>query len=67
MHFADGTLLARLADGVIIVVRSESTERSALVKARQQLAGAGANVVGVIMNRVKNPIPPFLRRYISME
>jgi Mrp family chromosome partitioning ATPase len=67
VHFADGTLLARLADGVVIVVRSESTERSALVRAREQLASAGANVVGVIMNRAKNPIPPFLRPYVSME
>ena len=67
VHFADGTLLARLADGVIIVVRSESTERSALVKVREQLASAGANVVGVVLNRIKNPVPPFLRPYLSME
>jgi Mrp family chromosome partitioning ATPase len=67
VHFADGTLLARLTDGVVIVVRSESTERTALVKAREQLASAGANVVGVVVNRAKNPIPPFLRSYLSME
>ena len=67
VHFADGTLLARLTDGVVIVVRSESTERTALVKARDQLASSGVNIVGVVVNRARNPIPPFFRPYLSME
>lgn len=67
LHFADGNLMARLSDGVVIVVQSETTDRDALVRAREQLAQAGANVIGVVMNRVRNPIPAFLRPYVSME
>jgi capsular exopolysaccharide synthesis family protein len=67
LHFADGNLMARLCDGVVIVVRSETTERDDLARARDQLARSGANVIGVVMNRVRNPIPMFLRPYVSME
>lgn len=67
LHFADGNLIARVCDGVIIVVQSETTDRDALVRAREQLVTAGANVIGVVMNRVRNPIPPFLRPYVPME
>jgi Mrp family chromosome partitioning ATPase len=59
--------MARLCDGVVIVVRSETTERDDLARARDQLARSGANVIGVVMNRVRNPIPMFLRPYVSME
>jgi capsular exopolysaccharide synthesis family protein len=67
LHFADGNLMARLCDGVVIVVQSESTDRDELMRAREQLAKSGANVIGVVMNRVRNPLPPFLRPYVSME
>jgi capsular exopolysaccharide synthesis family protein len=66
LHFADGTLMARLSDGVVIVVRAEVTRRDALVKAREQLGKAGAHVIGVVMNRIKDPVPPFLRPYVPM-
>ena len=67
LHFADANLMARLCDGVVIVVRSETTERDDLGRACDQLAKAGANVLGVVMNRVRNPIPTFLRPYVPVE
>ena len=67
LHYADGNLMARLCDGVVIVVQSESTDRDALIRARQHIEDAGANVIGVVMNRVRNRVPPFLRPYLSME
>jgi Mrp family chromosome partitioning ATPase len=66
LHFAEGTLMARLSDGVVIVVRAEVTRRDALLRAREQLTKAGAHVIGVVMNRVKDPVPPFLKQYVSM-
>jgi capsular exopolysaccharide synthesis family protein len=67
LHFADGNLMARLCDGVVVVVQSETTDREDLVRAREQIAKAGGSVVGVVMNRVRNPVPAFLRPYVSME
>jgi capsular exopolysaccharide synthesis family protein len=67
LHFADGNLMARLCDGVVIVVQAEVTTRESLVRAREQMERAGANLIGVVLNRVRNPVPVFLRPYISLE
>jgi receptor protein-tyrosine kinase len=67
LRFADGTLISRLCDGMIIVVRAEATKREALTRAREQLARAEANIVGVVLNGVRNPVPPFLRPYLTVE
>ena len=67
LHFADANLMARLCDGVVVVVRAETTPREALLRASDQLTRGGANVVGVVVNRIRNPIPMFLRRYVGME
>jgi capsular exopolysaccharide synthesis family protein len=67
LRFADGTLIARLCDGILIVARAEVTDREALVKAREQLERAGASVLGVVLNRMRNPVPAALRPYISTE
>jgi Mrp family chromosome partitioning ATPase len=67
LRFADGTLIGRLSDGAVIVVQAEATQREALVRAREQLQRAGVNVVGVVLNRARNPVPAALRPYLSIE
>jgi capsular exopolysaccharide synthesis family protein len=67
LRFADGTLIARLCDGVILVVRAEVTERDAVARAKEQLERAGVKVVGAILNRMRNPVPAWLRPYVSTE
>jgi Mrp family chromosome partitioning ATPase len=67
LQFADGILMGRLSDGVVIIAQAETTERDALVRARDQLQRAGVNVVGVVLNRARNPIPASLRAYLSIE
>jgi capsular exopolysaccharide synthesis family protein len=47
---ADASILAGLGDGVIFLVDSERTKRSAIVQSRAQLATAGAQILGIVHN-----------------
>ncbi|HLK10825.1 MAG TPA: hypothetical protein VKW76_05555 [Candidatus Binatia bacterium] len=67
LRSADATLMGRLCDGVVIMVQAEATPRNALADAREQLERAGVNVVGVVLNGVRNPIPKLLRPYLSVD
>jgi capsular exopolysaccharide synthesis family protein len=48
----DAPLLASQVDGVILVVDSGSTRRPAAVRAVERLHDVGANVLGVVINRL---------------
>ena len=50
---ADARLLARFADGVILVVRAGQTDRADAVAARQRLANFGLKLSAVILNDPK--------------
>lgn len=67
LKFSDGTLMGRLADGVIIVLRAEVTERQTVVRAREQLERAGVRVIGAVLNRARDSVPAPLRRFLSTE
>lgn len=67
LRFAEGTHVGRQADGVVIIVRADGTNRDLLVRARDQMTRAGAHVVGVVLNRVRDPVPAGLRRYLLNE
>ena len=67
LRHAEGILVSRLCDGVVIVVQAEATRRESLVRAREQLERAEANIVGVVVNRARDHVPAFLRPYISTE
>jgi Mrp family chromosome partitioning ATPase len=58
---ADATLLGRMCDGVVVVVHAGVTERDLLVSVRDQLERAGANLVGVVLNRAHAPAAAFGR------
>lgn len=47
---ADASILATLADAVLVVVRAGQTDRGAAQRAIQQLSKVGANVVGAVLN-----------------
>jgi receptor protein-tyrosine kinase len=47
---ADATILGAIADGVLLVVRTTHTDRSAIQQAVQQLSLVGANIVGTVLN-----------------
>ncbi|HEY8510141.1 MAG TPA: CpsD/CapB family tyrosine-protein kinase, partial [Steroidobacteraceae bacterium] len=47
---SDASVLARLVDGMIMVVRAGQTDRVAAQHARQQLDAVGANIIGAVLN-----------------
>ncbi len=51
LHMPEARILGRLADGVILVVRSTETMRHAAVAAKQRLAGDGTRILGTILNQ----------------
>lgn len=50
IQFSDARLMARFADGLILVVRSGVTARESAITAREQLAQDNINVLGTILN-----------------
>jgi polysaccharide biosynthesis transport protein len=63
--FADAMLLGRVTDGVVLVIHAETTERSALTRARGQLDRAGVTVLGAVLDGVRHELPSTLRRYLG--
>lgn len=56
----DPSLLSRSVDGVVLVVESEKTRWQVAEKIKQRLANQGGNVLGVILNKQRYPIPGFI-------
>ena len=52
---SDGTVLASMVDGVVLVVRAHSTPIEAVLLARDRLQALGARMLGVVLNDVKLP------------
>jgi succinoglycan biosynthesis transport protein ExoP len=50
LAFADARVLGRITDGIILVLRSGVTDRSAAWAARNRLTDDGATVLGLILN-----------------
>jgi len=48
----DAVVLARQADGVVLVVKGDGARRELIRRARDQLLQAGATLVGVVVNKV---------------
>jgi len=49
---ADASILARVSDGVLLIINSGQTRRESAVRAKEALEQAGARVLGVVINRV---------------
>jgi succinoglycan biosynthesis transport protein ExoP len=56
-HHVDGMLLGKIADGVILIVESNSTRRDIARKAKESLAAANVKVLGAVLNNRTFPIP----------
>jgi capsular exopolysaccharide synthesis family protein len=59
---SDATVLAMQVDGVVLVARAEENTRGALRRAREQLEGINARIVGVILNGVKTRAGGYFKR-----
>ncbi len=58
--FADASILSCLTDGVIMVVRSESTRWQVAQNAKKRLEQTKSNILGVVLNRRRYVIPKLI-------
>src|ERR671923_352257 len=52
LTLADSRILAALVDGVLLVVKSGATPREQVIQSQNGIRGAGANLIGVVLNNV---------------
>jgi capsular exopolysaccharide synthesis family protein len=62
--YPECVVLCDKVDGVILVVRYGSTKREIVKRAKEIITRADGQVLGVLLNRRKFPIPEFLYRKI---
>lgn len=62
LSHADGIVLSKLCDGVVLVVHASQTRREAVTEAKRLLQRAQVNIVGGILNRRQFFIPSWLYR-----
>ncbi len=55
--YGDAILLGQLADGLVLVLESNSTRREVARKAKESLEAANVKVLGAVLNRRTYPIP----------
>lgn len=49
----DAAIIARKADGVVLVVRNEFAKKKSILRSKYELERSGGRIVGVVLNRVK--------------
>lgn len=50
---ADSSIVGRLVDGCLLVVRNEFTQKAAVKRSVKEIEANGGRVIGVVLNRVK--------------
>jgi len=63
LSVTDAVLLSPRADAVVLVIRSDQTEKKSLARARDLLAQVGARVAGVLLNAVDLTSPDYYYYY----
>lgn len=53
LSFADASIISKVVDGVLLVVAANQTKKSTVVEAKKNLDKVGAQVIGVILTKVK--------------
>ena len=62
----DAVIMSRLADAVLIVARAKKTTIEMLENTKEALKTVGANIVGVILNRVDNKDDKYYKNYYTL-
>lgn len=60
--YADAILLGQLADGVILVLKANSTRRATALRAKESLEASNVRVLGAILRERTFPIPEAIYR-----
>ncbi|MGU3539186.1 CpsD/CapB family tyrosine-protein kinase [Methylobacterium sp. A54F] len=64
-QIGDTAALAPVLDGFIVVVGAERTRRVVAERAVSDLEAAGGEVLGVVLNRCRRPIPRWIYRWLG--
>ena len=59
---SDATVMATQVDGVILVARADENTRGTVKRARDQLEGINARIVGAILNGVRTRAGGYFKR-----
>jgi Mrp family chromosome partitioning ATPase len=59
-----GIILGSLADGVVLVLKANSSRRDTTRKAMEELQGAKVPILGVVLNRRTFPIPEAIYKHL---
>jgi receptor protein-tyrosine kinase len=58
--YADGVTIARLSDGIVLVLEANATRREAASKVTENLRAAQVKILGAVLNKRTYPIPESL-------
>jgi protein-tyrosine kinase len=61
---AAGLAITRYMDGVVLVVEAAATPWPVIKSDKDKITNAGGNVLGVVFNKQRCYIPPFIRNFI---
>jgi Mrp family chromosome partitioning ATPase len=50
LHLADARIVAKLADGVILVIRASKTDRAMALEAYHRICEDGLSLIGTVLN-----------------
>ncbi|WP_206214127.1 CpsD/CapB family tyrosine-protein kinase [Adlercreutzia sp. ZJ154] len=65
--FVDAAIISSLADGVLLVVRQNSTKKKAINDSIQQLRAANARILGAVMTFTKDAESDYYYAYYNQE
>jgi capsular exopolysaccharide synthesis family protein len=61
-RFLESRVFCTLVDGVVLVIKYSKTRQQAAISVKKELEEAGANILGVVVNRMRFYIPEWLYR-----
>jgi protein-tyrosine kinase len=62
--YSDASFLAPKVDGIVLVIRAESTRIDTAMKTKRQLEWAGGQVIGTVLNGKRSYIPLMIQRFL---
>jgi len=62
--YSDACHFGRVADGIVVVVEANSTQRETARSVRERLEVAEVPILAAVLNKQINPVPELIRRYL---
>lgn len=61
---ADASIIGKIADGVILVIKAEKTRREVISRSETLLKEVGAKVLGVVLTNIQYHIPEYIHKHL---